>query len=339
VGLGPVATGSPWPAAPRRPRSGLRGGGGRFLPCRCGTRSTSLGARPAPAPLRQPRRPGPRPQGRAHGVTLLAASGLGPRPAVVVNRGVSFPLDLLNRWKYHHPRVGRWCAWPRPSGRWSCAPAGCDRNGGDHPRRHDTGRFDPDRVSPGTVARSWASPPINWWVAQVSVRDWKGWRRAARAFARLAPRHPLAASSWWAASRSRSGTRSWPRPPPRRGRGGPHPPLSSRHAEVLAACDLVADASWAGTGITAPSARGWPWHEGCRQRLRRQPGAGHPRADGLLCRRGTSTLWPRRWAAGRRPELRRRLGRAARSRWWRSSPSRSASTARGALRGLVAGGR
>ena len=76
-------------------------------------------------------------KGRAHSVALLAATGLGSRPLVVVNRGVTFPLDRFNRWKYRHPRVGAvvCVAEAGSPDRHFERPARSGRGAGD-PRRH-----------------------------------------------------------------------------------------------------------------------------------------------------------------------------------------------------------
>jgi glycosyltransferase involved in cell wall biosynthesis len=191
-------------------------------------------------------------KGRSHGVTLLAAAGLGPRPAVVVNRGVSFPLDLLNRWKYHHPRVGAVV----------CVAEAIRevvlRSGRLRPERvvtihagTDTGRFDPARVQPGAVRSELGLPPDHLVVAQVSVRDWKGWRELLQAFARLAPLRPharlLLVGCEPEAEREKVLAAAADL-----GVVGAVITLPYRRdmPQVLAACDLVADASWAGTGIT-----------------------------------------------------------------------------------------
>ena len=44
-------------------------------------------------------------KGRAHSVGLFAAIGMGNLPRLVVNRGVTFPLNVFNKMKYRHPRV------------------------------------------------------------------------------------------------------------------------------------------------------------------------------------------------------------------------------------------
>lgn len=257
-------------------------------------------------------------KGRAHGVALLAAAGLGPRPVVVVNRGVSFPLGLFNRWKYRHPRVGAVV----------CVAEAVRRvavdSGGLRPERAvtihagtDTSRFDPDRVGPGAVRSELGVGARQLLVAQVSVRDWKGWRELLGAFARIVPRHPdsrlLFVGCEPAAERAKviAAARDL-------GVGDALLTLPYRRdmPEVLAACDLVADASWAGTGITGAIREGMAMARGVV--------ASDCAGNRELVSDGTTGLLvpPRevdalaaaldRLAAD--PELRRRLGRAARSR-------------------------
>lgn len=191
-------------------------------------------------------------KGRPHAIALLAAAGLGRRPVLVVNRGVSFPLDLFNRWKYRHPRVGAVV----------CVAEAIRevviRTAGVRPERvhtihagTETRRFDPARVDPSGVRRELGLKADELLVGQVSVRDWKGWRELAAAFASVAPRHPAARLLFVGCE-----------PEPERekveaeaGRLGILDrvlllPYRRDMPEVLGACDVVADASWAGTGIT-----------------------------------------------------------------------------------------
>ncbi len=191
-------------------------------------------------------------KGVPHALALMAATGRGPLPVLVVNRGVSFPLDLFNRWKYRHPRVGAVVCVAEAIRQVVIA------SGGVRPERvhtvhagTDTGRFDPDRVDPGGVRAELGLGSDQLLVGQVSVRDWKGWRDLLAAFARLAPAHPEARLLFVGCE-----------PEPERakvaaaaveaGLGDLVLALGYRTdmPEVLGACQVVADASWAGTGIT-----------------------------------------------------------------------------------------
>ncbi len=191
-------------------------------------------------------------KGRPHSIALLGAMGLGPRPRLVVNRGVSFPLDLFNKWKYRHPRVGAVV----------CVAEAIRRvvisSGGVRPERvhtvhagTDTERFDPRRVDGSPVRRELGVAPEALLVGQVSVRDWKGWRELMAAFATVAGRHPAARLLLVGCE-----------PEAEREKVEAEAaqlkiedrllmlPYRRDMPEVLGACDVVADASWAGTGIT-----------------------------------------------------------------------------------------
>jgi len=191
-------------------------------------------------------------KGRAHAVALMAAAGLGQHPLVVVNRGVSFPLDPFNKWKYRHPRVRAVVCVAE------AIRSMMIRSGGLRPERvhtihagTDTERFDPQRVDGRTVRAELGLDPQDLLVAQVSVRDWKGWRDLLEAFSKLVPEHQRARLLFVGCA-----------PEPERakvvaaaaglGIAGSILTVPYRHdmPEVLAACDVVADASWAGTGIT-----------------------------------------------------------------------------------------
>ncbi|NOZ94660.1 MAG: glycosyltransferase family 4 protein [Acidobacteria bacterium] len=191
-------------------------------------------------------------KGRPHSLALLAAAGLGPRPVLVVNRGVSFPLDPFNKWKYRHPRVGAVV----------CVAEAIReiviRSGGLPPEKvqtihagTDTSRFDPARVDTTAVRRELGLGPDELLVTQVSVRDWKGWRELAEAFALVADTHPrarlLLVGCEPEAEREKVVSAA--------GELGTADrlltlPYRTDMPEVLGASDIVADASWAGTGIT-----------------------------------------------------------------------------------------
>ncbi len=191
-------------------------------------------------------------KGRSHAVALLAAAGMGRLPVLVVNRGVSFPLDLLNRWKYRHPRVGAVV----------CVAEAIRevviRTGGVRPERvvtvhagTDTDRFDPGRVDTAAVRQELGLPPDALLVGQVSVRDWKGWRELVVAFAGVAPRYPGARLVLVGCEPESEREKVLAAA---RGAGIPERVLTLPYRrdmpEVLGACDVVVDASWAGTGIT-----------------------------------------------------------------------------------------
>jgi glycosyltransferase involved in cell wall biosynthesis len=191
-------------------------------------------------------------KGRPHAIALMAAAGLGPRPVVVVNRGVSFPLDRWNRGKYRHPRVGAVVCVAEAvrqevirSGRLSpekvrTIPAGTDLT-----------RFDRSRIDTSKVRSELGLAPEQLLVAQVSVRDWKGWRELLAAFVAVRTEHADARLLLVGCE-----------PGPERSKvlaaaealGAADALLTLPYRydmpEVLAACDVVVDASSHGTGIT-----------------------------------------------------------------------------------------
>jgi glycosyltransferase involved in cell wall biosynthesis len=191
-------------------------------------------------------------KGRSHSVALLAAFGLGPRPALVVNRGVSFPLDRFNRWKFRHSRV-RAVVCVADAVRSTVIDTGrLDPSlvhtvyGGT-----DADRFDPERIDGAAVRGGLGLSSGHTLIGQVSVRDWKGWRELMEAFALLHSAHPTTRLLMVGCE-------------PGRGHDevvvtatefGVNDavltlPYRSDMPHVLAACDVVVDASWSGTGIT-----------------------------------------------------------------------------------------
>ncbi len=257
-------------------------------------------------------------KGRPHAIALLAAVGLGRRPVLVVNRGVSFPLDLFNRWKYRHPRVGAVV----------CVAEAIRevviRTAGVRPERvhvihagTDTRRFDPARVDPSGIRRELGLGRDEVLVGQVSVRDWKGWRELAAAFAEVAPRHPAARLLFVGCE-----------PEPEREKVEAEAarlgirdrlvllPYRRDMPEVLGACDVVADASWAGTGITGTIREAMAMERavvatdcaGNRELVTdREAGLLVPQKDVTALAAALNELLED-------PDLRRRLGRAARRR-------------------------
>ncbi len=191
-------------------------------------------------------------KGRAHGVGLIAATGCGRLPRMVVNRGVSFPLDTFNKWKYRHPRVGAVVC---------VANAVRDtviRSGGLNPGRvhtiygsTDIDVFAPVRTDGARVRSELGLDSGRFVIGQVAVRNWKGWSDLVNAFAHLAARIPAAHLILIGCETeierhkihlqaAAAGVKDLVSVLPRR-KDIPH---------VLAACDIVVDASWAGTGIT-----------------------------------------------------------------------------------------
>jgi glycosyltransferase involved in cell wall biosynthesis len=190
-------------------------------------------------------------KGVAHGVALAATWGR-PVGAFVVNRGVSFPLDRWNRGKYRTSRVDRVVTVCRqiknvivesgrlPEEKVQVVYAGTD-----------VVLFDPARWSRRTFRGEKKIGEDRFLVAQVGVRDWKGWKELIDAVSDVAPAHPrihLALIGCRSEAES-AGVLAYAR---ERGVGQRVSAIEYRAdmPNVFAACDLVVDASWAGTGIT-----------------------------------------------------------------------------------------
>lgn len=129
-------------------------------------------------------------KGIAHSVAL-EATFLGRRqPAIVVNRGVSFPLDPFNRLKYHL-RLG-------------AVVTVCEdikkvivRSGRLPPEKVrviyagvDLAVFDPARRDARKVRSEWGVGPDEFLVVQVGAREWKGWKQLVEATAIALPAVP-----------------------------------------------------------------------------------------------------------------------------------------------------
>lgn len=190
-------------------------------------------------------------KGVAHSLAL-AATFVQPVGAFVVNRGVSFPLDVWNRIKYRTRRVDR-------------VVTVCEQikdvivDSGRLPREKvvvvyagtDVTRFDPDRWDARAFRRERGIAGDRFLIAQVGVRDWKGWKELIDAVASIAPAHPNAqlALIGCRSDRERSEVESYAL---KRGIAPRVTAVEYRDdmPNVFASCDLVVDASWAGTGIT-----------------------------------------------------------------------------------------
>jgi glycosyltransferase involved in cell wall biosynthesis len=190
-------------------------------------------------------------KGGPHAVTIVAAAGLGHTPVVVVNRGVSFPLDILNKWKYHHPRVGAVCCVA------DAVREVVIRTGKLSPEKvhtihagTNTTVFDPHRFDRRSFRAELRLEHNHLVVGQASVRDWRGWRQLLRAFAKVAPQQVNARLLLMGCELSDQ--EKITRAASDLGVGDRLHLLSFRRdmPAVLAACDVVVDASFKGTGIT-----------------------------------------------------------------------------------------
>jgi glycosyltransferase involved in cell wall biosynthesis len=190
-------------------------------------------------------------KGIAHAIAL-AATFRDPAGAFVVNRGVSFPLDRWNRGKYRTPRVDRVVTVCRQikdvivsSGRLPPEKVEVVYAG------TDVARFDPARWERGAFRREKGIGDDRFLVAQVGVRDWKGWKELIDSVGDVAPEHPrvhLALIGCRTAD-EREEVLSYARAQ----RLADHVSAIEYRTDmpnVFASCDLVVDASWAGTGIT-----------------------------------------------------------------------------------------
>ncbi len=187
-------------------------------------------------------------KGKARTLALLA--GLAVRiPVLVLNRGVSFPLDRWNRLGYTTRRVTAVVAVCESIKRGLVA-AGVD--GGKIEVIYsgtDLGRFHPG-VDGGGIRAGLGLEPGHVLVTQVGIRSWRGNDDVLDAMVRVLQAAPHARLLFVGA------------PPPRipvlhekarrRGLDGVVSVFGHREdiPEILAASDLVVDASYAGLGLT-----------------------------------------------------------------------------------------
>ncbi|HUR79430.1 MAG TPA: glycosyltransferase family 4 protein [Thermoanaerobaculia bacterium] len=183
---------------------------------------------------------------------MLAATWRHPAGAFVVNRGVSFPLDLWNRGKYRTHRVDRVVtvcqqikdvivdSGKLPPEKVQVVYAGTDVN-----------VFDPAKWDARAFRREKNVPGDRFVVAQVGVRDWKGWKELIDSVSDVLPSHPNvhllligcrgeAEKNEVMAYANEVGIAD-------------HVSAIEYRTDmpnVFASCDVVVDASWAGTGIT-----------------------------------------------------------------------------------------
>jgi glycosyltransferase involved in cell wall biosynthesis len=190
-------------------------------------------------------------KGVAHAVAL-AATLRDPVGAFVVNRGVSFPLDLWNRGKYRTARVDRIVTVCRqikdvivasgklPPSKVEVVYAGTD-----------VALFDPQRWEPRAFRREKGIADDAFLIAQVGVRDWKGWKELTDAVAAIVPDHPNVQLALIGCRNERetAEVETYGR---ERGVAAHVHAVEYRTdmPNVFASCDAIVDASWAGTGIT-----------------------------------------------------------------------------------------
>jgi L-malate glycosyltransferase len=190
-------------------------------------------------------------KGVSHALAL-AATWHQPVGAFVVNRGVSFPLDLWNRGKYRTKRVDRIVTVCRqikdvivdsgklPPEKVQVVYAGTD-----------VAHFDPAKWDRRAFRREKNIADDRFVVAQVGVRDWKGWKELIDSVSDVVPRHPnvhlllIGCRSEAEKEEVMAYARSV-------NMASHVTPIEYRTdmPNVFASCDVVVDASWAGTGIT-----------------------------------------------------------------------------------------
>jgi len=190
-------------------------------------------------------------KGIAHSVALFATLFTRRRPVLVVNRGVSFPLDVLNRIKYHvrMEAVVTVCedikkvivaSGKIPAEKVHVIYAGVDLS-----------RFDPARADGRRVRSELGIEPDRFLLLQVGAREWKGWKDLIAASARLAGDFPKLTTAIVACENQikKDEVLSYAR-----GLGIENRVLAvgfrSDMPDVLAAADAVADLSYEGLGIT-----------------------------------------------------------------------------------------
>jgi glycosyltransferase involved in cell wall biosynthesis len=190
-------------------------------------------------------------KGIAHGLAM-AATWRQPVGAFVVNRGVSFPLDRWNRGKYRSSRVDRVVTVCRQIKDVIVASGGLpDEKVQVVYAGTDVTHFDPARWDARAFRREKSVPDDAFVIAQVGVRDWKGWKELIDSVSDIAPRHPRVhlLLIGCRGDAEKNEVMSYAR---EAGVAGHVTAVEYRTdmPNVFASCDLVVDASWAGTGIT-----------------------------------------------------------------------------------------
>jgi glycosyltransferase involved in cell wall biosynthesis len=190
-------------------------------------------------------------KGIAHAAALFATFLTRTRPVIVVNRGVSFPLDAASSLKYRFrmDAVVTVCE--------DIKRVVVDSAGVPAEKVHvvyagvDLSRFDPSRADGASVRREWGVEADEKLLVQVGAREWKGWRDLISAAALLAGDFPRLRTAVVACKDDdeRDHVRAFAR---ERGVGDRVLAIGFRRdmPDVLAAADVVADLSSEGLGIT-----------------------------------------------------------------------------------------
>jgi L-malate glycosyltransferase len=187
-------------------------------------------------------------KGRARTLALLAGL-LVKIPVLILNRGVSFPLDRWNRLGYTTSRVTAIVAVCESIKRGLIEAGVSDRKIEVIYSGTDLGRFHP-QVDGSGIRRELGLSPEHALITQVGIRSWRGNDDVLEAMTRVHRAAPHSRLLFVGA------------PPPRiastldkarrRGLGDVVFCFGHRHdiPEILAASDLVVDASYAGLGLT-----------------------------------------------------------------------------------------
>jgi glycosyltransferase involved in cell wall biosynthesis len=190
-------------------------------------------------------------KGIAHSAALFATLFARRRPVLVVNRGVSFPLDPFAALKYRI-RLDAVVTVCEDIKRVVVASAGVPAA-----KVHvvyagvDLSRFDPARADGGKVRREWGIGSAEKLIVQVGARDWKGWKDVLSAAAIAAPKRPELRTAIVACKDEAEKTRVLA---VAREKGIEARVLAvgfrTDMPDVLAAADVVLDLSYEGLGIT-----------------------------------------------------------------------------------------
>jgi glycosyltransferase involved in cell wall biosynthesis len=189
-------------------------------------------------------------KGIAHAVALGAAVA-GARFGLIVNRGVSFPIFPLAAFKYRSPHVHRIVAVCEAIRRHLVDDV---RVAADRvvviPGGVDVHRFSAAVVNPRRVRREFRLPAKARVIGTVGVRDWKGWKEVLQALPEVRAEHPEARLLLVGCESERQ-QRAVLRLADEMGLAdGVTPTLTRADMPDVLACDVVVDASWAGTGTT-----------------------------------------------------------------------------------------
>jgi len=190
-------------------------------------------------------------KGVAHSLAL-AATFIQPVGAFVVNRGVSFPLDVWNRIKYRTHRVDRVVTVCEQIKEVIVASGGLPREKVEVVYAGtDVALFDPAKWDTRTFRREKGIADDAFLIAQVGVRTWKGWKQLVDAVESILPAHPFVhlALIGCRDQSERDEVDAYAR---EKGIADRVTAVEYRvdMPNVFASCDLVVDASFAGTGIT-----------------------------------------------------------------------------------------